>query len=365
MKYFSKYLFILLLLHTQKVLLAESIYWLQFMPDQEIWFRVVTDQEECPKVNINDTDRKMSIYSNRHENMKNISCMLALNGDAVLNSVESIEFEGKKINFTRKPQKIAIIGDTGCRLKGIYLQDCQKNWPFKQVIDIAATHKPDLVIHVGDYFYREFCLSNSCKNEPTGDTTETWNREFFIPAKQLLKSAPWIMVRGNHESCSRGGNGWSHFFDYRNQCEKNTPTYTIDISSDLRLIIADSASAVLSQKDIDEINKLSEGKRSWLLTHRPLWHSRNNKIKTETKPNLIADNINSIFSGHIHIFQRSENIGKQQFIIGNSGTKLDKIPDNSTKEGFGFTIISRQANNNWKLESFNTQHKIIDSHIIE
>lgn len=54
--------------------------------------------------------------------------------------------------------RIVVIGDTGCRLKrnGSY-QDCNnpEAFPFAQVAAAAAAWKPQLVVHVGDYHYRE------------------------------------------------------------------------------------------------------------------------------------------------------------------------------------------------------------------
>src|SRR6201999_4366668 len=63
------------------------------------------------------------------------------------------------------PQKILVVGDTGCRIKGTTVQDCNDpaKWPFPHVAVVAAKLKPDLVVHVGDYLYRE----SAC---PSGDT---------------------------------------------------------------------------------------------------------------------------------------------------------------------------------------------------
>jgi hypothetical protein len=59
--------------------------------------------------------------------------------------------------FTPNPNRIVVIGDTGCRIKGPRVQDCNDPamWPFETVAGRAASSKPDLVLHVGDYVYRE------------------------------------------------------------------------------------------------------------------------------------------------------------------------------------------------------------------
>ena len=55
------------------------------------------------------------------------------------------------------PRRIVVIGDTGCRLKGKATPGLQRprTLPFARVAASAAAFKPDLVIHVGDYHYRE------------------------------------------------------------------------------------------------------------------------------------------------------------------------------------------------------------------
>ena len=56
-------------------------------------------------------------------------------------------------------RRILVIGDTGCRLKASDkdFQACNDaaRWPFPRVLARALALKPDLVIHVGDYHYRE------------------------------------------------------------------------------------------------------------------------------------------------------------------------------------------------------------------
>ena len=120
------------------------------------------------------------------------------------------------------PQRIAILGDTGCRLL-IYAagwQACNDTvaWPFKGVADGAAGTSPDLVLHVGDYHYREDpCPAGNagCAGSPWGYGWDAWEADFFAPAEKLLAAAPWIVVRGNHEICSRAGQGWWRFLDPR------------------------------------------------------------------------------------------------------------------------------------------------------
>ena len=111
----------------------------------------------------------------------------------------------------------------------------RSQWPFASVAASAADWDPDLIIHVGDYLYRESpCPADNagCAGSPYGDTWATWNADFFEPAAPLLDAAPWILVRGNHEDCSREGTGWFRYLDpmpMPRSCEPYTEPYALTI----------------------------------------------------------------------------------------------------------------------------------------
>lgn len=111
-------------------------------------------------------------------------------------------------------RRIVVIGDTGCRIKASdrAYQACNDPaaWPFAGIAAQAAAWKPDLVLHVGDYLYRENACADhlGCEGTPWGYGWDAWDADFFTPAAPLLAAAPWVMVRGNHESCARAGQGW-------------------------------------------------------------------------------------------------------------------------------------------------------------
>src|SRR5262249_12897942 len=104
-------------------------------------------------------------------------------------------------------------------------QDCNdpSQWPFEALATQVAAERPDLVVHVGDYLYREAqCpvgASGGAKS-PWGDTWLTWAADFFRPGRKLLEAAPWIVVRGTHELCSRNGMGYAILLDPRLSSEQ-------------------------------------------------------------------------------------------------------------------------------------------------
>ncbi|MCE4536366.1 metallophosphoesterase [Pelomonas sp. P7] len=163
----------------------------------------------------------------------------------------------------RHPHRILVLGDTGCRLKGSThaYQGCNDplDWPFPRVLAQAVAMKPDLVVHVGDFHYRESpCPAGvaACAGSPWGYGDDTWQADFFRPAQALLASAPWVFVRGNHEACSRAGQGWLRYLDPQagpaRRCGEGTTEpgfdagdftapFTVPLSPRSQLIVFDSS----------------------------------------------------------------------------------------------------------------------------
>lgn len=136
-------------------------------------------------------------------------------------------------------QRIGVLGDTGCRMKKSLDQACDNpsGWPLGQVSSSLTEKKPQVVFFLGDFFYREFICDPAqtltCGTSPApldinfdynsvtnpfpkyvfSDSDYGWIADVFIPMKTLLSAAPLVVVRGNHESCQRGGNGYFKFFD--------------------------------------------------------------------------------------------------------------------------------------------------------
>jgi hypothetical protein len=137
---------------------------------------------------------------------------------------------------TRRPERIAIVGDTGCRITFYFDQGCndRNKWPFAAVASSMADKQPDLILHLGDYYYREApCLaaSTKCAPGPYGDREPSWRVEFFEPARPLIAKAPWVFGRGNHEDCERGGYGWAYYFgDDAVACDTTHPTAFIRLN---------------------------------------------------------------------------------------------------------------------------------------
>jgi Calcineurin-like phosphoesterase len=250
-------------------------------------------------------------------------------------------------------RRIVVIGDTGCRLKNTFVQACNDpvRWPFATVARLAAARHPDLVIHVGDYHYRETaCPADNagCAGSPHGDNWAVWQKDFFDPAAPLLAAAPWVLVRGNHELCNRGGHGWFRLLDPHPdavECTATTAPYALRIDS-LNLLLFDGADADDPTADPakvplyrDQLRSLlgSAGSHAWLLTHRPVWALAQgegtppgamlNATEQAALRDLDLGALDMVLSGHVHDFT-SYDFGPShpaQLVVGEGGDMNDMI----------------------------------------
>ena len=281
-------------------------------------------------------------------------------------------------------QRIVVLGDTGCRLKGKATQECNDpaGWPFATVARLAAAQHPDLVIHVGDYHYRETACPEGnigCVGSPFGDNWPVWNADFFDPAASLLAAAPWVMVRGNHELCTRGGLGWFRLLDpYPSAaCTAMTEPYALTLDRQ-NLLIFDSADADDDKIDPAKVpvyraqfetllKQATPG--AWLLTHRPVWAIAQGNVPPGAVSNitqqaairgLVPPALDMVISGHIHDFAVYEYGPARpvQLVVGEGGDANDattqppvpgwevdglKLRHGYAVPDYGFLVLDRVA----------------------
>jgi len=246
--------------------------------------RAVTADGRCPDAVVDGAPRAMEARATPNADFPVTVCQLVLPKTAA-----RVEVAGHRLPLlVARPKRIVIFGDTGCRLKGAHVQACDDAaaWPFATVARLAAAHHPDLVIHVGDYYYRESACpagQAGCAGSPWGDNWTTWNADFFDPAAPLLSAAPWVMTRGNHEDCERGGPGWFRLLDgaaTTRACPAASDPMAIDLGV-VTLYVLDSATtadrttpfaAVAAfRRQLDALTKTPPIGPAWIVTHRPIW----------------------------------------------------------------------------------------------
>ncbi|MDX2169766.1 MAG: metallophosphoesterase [Deltaproteobacteria bacterium] len=321
-----------------------------------------------------------------------------------------LSWTGQALPIARRdPSRLAVLGDTGCKSA-----NCAAGVPAAPFATIAAgiaarQPAPQLVIHVGDYDYRGTASSvplrggGSLPVYDAGDNTahdpqcqldqpyvsqnadyslnpdswDYWSEDFFQPAAPLLAAAPWVMVRGNHELCSRAGPGWFYFLDPNVDASLGgrgelacpaqggdaplpppvlpyllfAPPYLLDLGR-LQLAVVDSANACDSfapQRTVDIYTEqlatvLGAAKPEvplWLATHRPVWGVQDESgtpINATLQAAWAAVDSTApvalMLAGHIHTFQSltfdpATPPRPPQVIVGSSGVALGTAPTGS------------------------------------
>mmetsp|Transcript_17274 Transcript_17274/g.38244 ORF Transcript_17274/g.38244 Transcript_17274/m.38244 type:complete len:605 (-) Transcript_17274:4-1818(-) len=155
-------------------------------------------------------------------------------------------------------------------------------WPFEEVCERVwkSSRRGDVMVHVGDYLYsHNECLFPFPDQPPAGeervfgdctgvgddwgDTSAGWIREFFGPARDLLRRLPWIVLRGNHEECARSGHGWFRYLEPRPSesfvgggdinapyCVTGSNSYNVEFDHDNWLVV-DTSSVAGEEISID------------------------------------------------------------------------------------------------------------------
>jgi Calcineurin-like phosphoesterase len=398
---------------------AETHAWVELVgPGRQASIRaIVSNGAGCPTLTVDGVPLRMQVRADPGPIFPNSDVpggddfpVLVCEVAAPAGNVQVL-LEGNSLPLPRADvRRIVMFGDTGCRIKKKKMQKCDNpnKWPYADLAKRAAQARPDLVIHVGDYLYRESCRKPACANIPTGYGWKEWKADFFKPSKPLFAAAPWIMVRGNHENCKRAADGWFRLLYHAHpprECPDVSPFFVADPGG-LGFVVMDSAAvarvddpssadddnneddneAGLAQADdvVDKIRREylkiagSVPAPAWLLTHSPFNAVRVDKATGETKADntieqqavgdILSPDIAMIVSGDIHLFEalnfgRSDPPRRPQLVVGTGGVKRAKEPETPTKvdgvsvtdalilREFAYMVWDRHGSN-WKGELF-------------
>lgn len=261
------------------------------------------------------------------------------------------------------PQRVVVVGDTGCRIKGRgAIQNCTTEWKFPDIANAIKGNNPDLIIHVGDYHYRERTGTTTpptteCASTKVGYCWAAWNADFFEPAKDLLPEAPWIFARGNHEDCTRAWRGWFYFLypehhaqtgAWNTTCTASSEPYRVSFDG-LDLLLMDSAEIPTAGMHTTVANSFSHkfdsldalSSPAWLVLHHPMWgvaswwenSTQNMGIANPTLMEALEVSgkqidgsvVKMMLTGHIHFFEKvSYTVPRPPlFVFGGGGTERD------------------------------------------
>jgi hypothetical protein len=399
--------------------------------------RAVTTAPACPAITVDGRARPMrlrapseteplrptqsSVENSKPSAFPALTCEARIPAHAKAASVEGLRLPLPKAMARR----IVVIGDTGCRVKQSdhAWQACNDaaKYPFATVAAKAAAWKPDLVVHVGDLLYRENPCpegNKGCAGSPWGYGLDAWRADFFEPGAPLLRAAPWVMTRGNHETCNRAGQGWWRFIEPRplvagRDC--NDPAqdvtgdyaapYAVPLGGGAQIVVLDlSALGTKAIADADPraaqyrdtYAKLDAFSRraafTFALDHYPMLgvaaegkkgpvtlkpgNAAIQSVFGPLNPGLLPAKVDVLLAGHVHLW---EQVGfssdhPSQFIAGFSGTEEDVVPMpaelppdvapapgariahfSSWVDGFGYMTLERRGARSWKVTVWNTR----------
>ncbi len=346
--------------------------------------RVVTTEAACPALVVDGRARRMTERAAPNGAFANRVC-----GALLPKGARHVIAAGAILPVPKpRPSRLVILGDSGCRLKGAAVQHCNDptGWPFARVAALAAARRPDLVIHVGDYYYRETpCPAReaACAGSPFGDRWATWKAELFDPAQPLLAAAPWVFARGNHEDCKRGGAGWFRLLDAAARpkaCPARSDTFAVDLgglklfvvdSADTNVILALAGATAAFAGGLNAVAGRDRREPAWIVTHRPIWDAirfgdiLSDGVVNATERAAVRERdlagIALILSGHVHNFTAlgfGEN-RPAQLVVGTGGdlmssndvpppatgqVKIDGLAARAFTMGrFGYFVFDRQG----------------------
>lgn len=356
--------------------------WVERGPGRSVVVRAISATGQCPRATINGKSRPMFA----HASPIAPDFPVTVCERRALLPADGIRVGGTKLRSPPlDPSRIVVVGDTGCRMAAPnHFQACNdyQQWPWAQVAQSIAAWRPQLIIHVGDYLYRESpCPSGNagCAGSPYGDNWPTWNADFFTPAAPALQAAPWVFMRGNHEDCDREAGGWFRFLDPRpmpTACTDMTPPYAIRLAR-LKLLMLDSSGASDFSPfnpqpyapQFAALNQMAGKRKAWFLTHRPLWGlaaiSNGTKVAVTNETlqlasgNTLSPQVQMVLSGHLHNFEVFSFTGGRppQIVSGEGGTQEDAqitapvlgtnvagqtITSSQILSRFGFMTFTRQ-----------------------
>ena len=382
---------------------AQTLYrWTQYVPGG-LEARAITRDAQCPQARIDRRATPMRVRADRNEAFPVLACALTIPRGA-----KAVEIAGEALPLPKaRADHILVLGDTGCRVTRLYNQSCNDpaDWPFAAGARTEAGTTPDVIVHVGDMHYRETACrpwNDGCANTPHGDTWAVWESDFFAPAKPLLAVAPLVMLRGNHETCGRGGKGWSRFLDpyplvSNSGCLRPGAPFVVDLGG-LSLVVMDVSEAGEGAKREAQVARFRAQFQSleglapqgpvWLAMHRPIraaalaalgYVTGQNKVLAEASQNAMPARVAGILSGHIHTFQvlAYEDL-PAQLVAGHSGAELHwtapedvtgltiegaRVVSGTGRAGVhGFVTLTREGAgaDGWRLENHDISGRVLD-----
>src|SRR5919107_1519720 len=201
----------------------------------------------------------------------------------------------------------AVVGDSGSGGKGQLA-----------VAALLGRLEPDLVLHTGDVVY------------PAGEQRH-YERRFFAPYRNLIKTVPLFPVLGNHDV--RKGNGAAFLENFHPPLGSVGSTkryYSFDwgnthfVALDSELYHGDRGADPEEQRDFLE-RDLATTRKRWRIVflHRSPYgssrHGGDEKVREDLEPHFVKHGVGLVFSGHDHVYERTVPIRSVTYVVSGGG----------------------------------------------
>jgi predicted phosphodiesterase len=186
-----------------------------------------------------------------------------------------------------------VVGDSGSGGKGQLA-----------VAELLERLRPDLILHTGDVVY------------PAGEERH-YERRFFAPYRNLIKTVPIFPVLGNHDVRKRNGAAFLETFHPPLGSPGSTKRYySFDwggahfVALDSELYYGDTGSDPEEQRDFLE-RSLAATRKRWrfvFLHGSPYGSSRHGgdgRVREDLESLFARHGVDVVFSGHDHVYERT------------------------------------------------------------
>lgn len=203
--------------------------------------------------------------------------------------------------------RFAVVGDSGSGGKGQLA-----------VAALLGCLEPDLVLHTGDVVY------------PAGQERH-YNRRFFAPYRNLIKTVPVFPVLGNHDVMRGDGTAFLENFHPPLESPRGTKRYysfdwgnTHFVALDSELYHGDRGSDPERQKDFVE-QDLAASRKRWKIAflHRSPYgssrHGGDGRVREDLEPLFARHAVDLVFSGHDHVYERTVPIRGVTYVVSGGG----------------------------------------------
>jgi acid phosphatase type 7 len=246
----------------------------------------------------------------------------------------------------------AVVGDSGSGGKGQLA-----------VAALLERLRPDLVLHTGDVVY------------PAGQERH-YDRRFFAPYRNLIKTVPLFPVLGNHDV--RKGDGAAFLENFHPPLGSSGSTkryYSFDwgnthfVALDSELYHRDRGSNPEEQRDFLE-QDLATTRKRWKVAflHRSPYgssrHGGDEKVREDLEPLFVKHGVDLVFSGHDHVYERTVPITGVTYVVsGGGGRRLYPAGNGeltASSVSAHHAVLVRVSGSRLLLETLEVGGKVVD-----